>query len=87
MLVMKVGAVMFAIGIVRTVERRRWLSRAQRGEIENVRVRALGPLESPPPVLALVRSTESPRAVIEVIERTGDAVYRDVALARPIAVV
>lgn len=87
MLVMNVGAVMFAIGVVRTVERRRWLRRAQRGEIESVRVRALGPLESPPPVLPLVRSTDSPRAVIEVIERTGDAVYRGVELARPIAIV
>lgn len=87
MLVMNAGAVMFAIGIVGTVERRRWLRRAQRGEIENVRVRALGPLETPPPVLPLVRSADGPRAVIEVIERTGDTVYRGAELARPIAVI
>jgi len=87
MLVMNAGAVMFAVGIVGSVERRRWLRRAQRGEIEGIRVRALGPLESAPPVLPLLRTIEAPRAVIEVVERNGDGVYRGTEMVRAIAVV
>jgi hypothetical protein len=86
MIVMNAGAAILALGVGRFVQRRQWLARARRGEIEGVRVRRLGATENVPDVLPLVALSHSKGiSVVEVVERPPCGPYRGAEIVHPIA--